>query len=304
MFEFNEFISTVQEGLGCETIVKIVHKNNGVNLHGISRVRPDSWKEPVIYLDGYYSQYKEGMSIEEIISDIQEVLRTTEVPNFAGLDCTDFEAMKGKVMFKVINREKNMEQLQEKPHIEFLDLAVVFYLFIGSDSAGRMTADISYAMMDTWKTDVPTLLELAMNNTKKLDFIRVVRLQDAIWEIAFAELELLAERREMLQEMEEGFPMLMLTSQSGIYGAAMMLYTEVLKDIADSVEMNLVVIPSSVHEVLMMPDVGYSMEDIKDTKKMVHTINTENVAVEDVLSDNIYLFKRSTGELEIAEVGE
>ena len=47
-----------------------------------------------------------------------------------------------------------------------------------------------------------------------------------------------------------------LSNRSGVNGAACLLYEDVLKNFADGVEKNLIILPSSIHEVLLLPDDG------------------------------------------------
>ena len=51
-------------------------------------------------------------------------------------------------------------------------------------------------------------------------------------------------------------PFYVFSNRSGINGAACILYEDVLKNFADGVEKNLIILPSSIHEVLLLPDDG------------------------------------------------
>ena len=74
-----------------------------------------------------------------------------------------------------------------------------------------------------------------------------------------------------------------------------MTYTGILRDLADKFDENLAVIPSSVHEVLVLPCA--SIDELGAITNMVKQVNVESVKPGDVLSDHAYFYDRSTGLL-------
>ena len=86
-----------------------------------------------------------------------------------------------------------------------------------------------------------------------------------------------------------------LTNRRGIYGASCMLYRDIIKDFADQEETDVIILPSSIHEVLLFPD--HLIFDHAFLCRTVQEINREDVSEEDVLSDRIYIFSRETGTI-------
>lgn len=86
-----------------------------------------------------------------------------------------------------------------------------------------------------------------------------------------------------------------LTNRRGIYGASCMLYRDIIKDFADQEGADVIILPSSIHEVLLFPD--HLMFDHAFLCRTVQEINQEDVPKEDVLSDRIYIFSRETGTI-------
>ena len=74
-----------------------------------------------------------------------------------------------------------------------------------------------------------------------------------------------------------------------------MLYRDIIKDFADQEEADVIILPSSIHEVLLFPD--HLMFDHAFLCRTVQEINREDVPEEDVLSDRIYIFSRETGTI-------
>ena len=87
--------------------------------------------------------------------------------------------------------------------------------------------------------------------------------------------------------------LVVITNASNTFGAASALYPDVLKDVADEVQDDLLILPSSVHEVLALPATG-KQDNVDDFKGMVMAINESVVKSEDRLSDSVYFFSRET----------
>ena len=150
MLSFEEFISKVQKEIGRETTIKSVSKNNNVKLHGISLVRDGVYLEPVIYLDNYFEQYQLGsISLDEVVSDIRNIWDTLAIPDAVKQDIQNFDKMKGKILFKLVNTERNRAYLENVPHVEFLDLSVVFHTSIISFSTTAVILPSSSCFIST-----------------------------------------------------------------------------------------------------------------------------------------------------------
>ncbi len=93
-------------------------------------------------------------------------------------------------------------------------------------------------------------------------------------------------------------PLYVLNNNSGVYGASAILYKDVLKNFADSLKKDLVIFPASIHEVLLVP--YEERMDTKSLKEMVSAINRQEVVESDVLSDNIYVYKRESNSVILA----
>ena len=82
-----------------------------------------------------------------------------------------------------------------------------------------------------------------------------------------------------------------LTNESKLNGAACILYENVLYDFAQKLGADLYILPSSVHEVILLPKL--SMFEKDELVNMVKEVNTEGVAADEVLSDHVYEYNRT-----------
>lgn len=164
-----------------------------------------------------------------------------------------------------------------------------------------MTILIHLDHMHKWNTSERGLLRLAAQNTPDLAPARIRNMTDILHDIARknageqydpAALDL------VLQDEAACEPLFVLTNETGIYGAVCILYRNVLKNFADKLGKDLIIIPSSVHEVLLLPldnEVSY-----KELNNMVVTINQSEVLPMDQLSNHVYRYERSTDRISIA----
>ena len=86
-----------------------------------------------------------------------------------------------------------------------------------------------------------------------------------------------------------------LTNKSRINGAAGIMYEGVLKKLADKLESDMYILPSSIHEVIILPK--STMFNKEELMAMVRDVNTEGVSKDEVLSYTVYEYDRNTEEL-------
>lgn len=114
--------------------------------------------------------------------------------------------------------------------------------------------------------------------------------------------ELDREVRNCFYEMESVYeddicPMYVATNSKKLNGACVMLYDGLLRDFARKVGRSFYIIPSSIHEVILIPDT-LDM-DIRYMKAMVKEVNGTEVALDEVLSDNVYRYDIDTDRIEM-----
>ncbi len=115
--------------------------------------------------------------------------------------------------------------------------------------------------------------------------------------------ELLVPMQKLLEEMtgldtqdEYSVPMYVLTNQEKTFGASALLYSKKIKYLAKIWQKDLLILPSSVHEVLILPDDGE--RDYDFYRQMVKEVNTTQVDPEEILSESLYRFNRKKEEIE------
>jgi len=286
----NNVVQHVSETLhkGQKVVLQPVIKNNGMVYDGLVIMDPVLNISPTIYLNPYYHRFLNGVSMDEIYKDIlRTYYKNLPTKDFDISSFRDFEKARQKIIFKLVNKEKNKELLEDVPYVEFLDLALVFVCIVNNFRKEYATILIHNQHVNLWGVDTETLYQIALKNTPTWQSYRFENLEDIIFN----------GNRELLSEFQE-FDMYLLTNKLKIHGATCMAYPRLLKRIADFLEDNLVIIPSSIHEVLIIPESftkdEYSMEDFK---QMILEANETTLTDDEVLADHAYLYERNTDSL-------
>ena len=305
MISFNQFVECMRKEMVKKFQGRLamkaekVKKNNGVAVASLLGKRVDNKEWLSVCLDSYYAAYKEGIDLEQLEADIYDLFNTFEKPDYPLKELEDFEKVNDNIFYKLVNYDKNLDMLKEVPHIPYLDLAIVFYVLVERNEKGQSTSVITHACRKQWRKGIETLYKRAKENTPRLFPASLCRMgkvmEDLIKESngnRYLDISL-----EDFMESEPSNPLFVLSNTCGVYGATTMLYQDMLKDFSEMMESDLVILPSSVHEMLLLP---YPIvHDMNEVKKTIAHINRTEVPVMDVLSDNVYLYDRKKNTISI-----
>lgn len=268
--------------------LKEVKKNNGVVMQGLLIYSESKNIVPTIYLDSFWEAYKNGQCFAAVLRGLLKLYRE-ETPkrdidmNF--FQC--FDRVKERICYRLIRQEGNEELLRESPHIDFLDLALCFYYAFDGGQAGEGTIRIKNSHAQRWGVKTVDLVRLAEQNTARLLRWQCISMEDMIKESP--EFDGLEGTEDV---MHDGFldynPMKILTNTKRVFGAVCMLYPGVLEKLSAKEQKSFYILPSSVHEVILLPETGIEVAD--ELREMISDVNRTFVAPEEVLSDNLYYY--------------
>lgn len=326
--EFQKFTEkikkAVQEYYGEEVTVVMnqVVKNNGVTLDGLTIMLKEKNVAPTIYLNSFYEQYKDGKTCSEIVGNIIKVYECSKIEENIDMDFfLKYEQVKPKIVYKLINYGKNKDLLKDVPHFKYLDLAIVFYCLIANDTFGNATILIRNSHCDIWKITAEKLYENAKQNTPRLLKYELKNMKEVMKELFSDNLkkeirhtnrqnkneeadfemgeewiaDVVAQMVKSSKGDSEDIPMYVLSNQSRIHGAACILYQDIMKNFADCLGKDIYILPSSVHEVILVP--AGKGESVKQFSDMVREVNETQVEEEEILSDCVYFYSRKNQEI-------
>ncbi len=279
--------------------VRKIRKNNGVLLHGVNFMNEATGVAPIVYVDKMYERFCNGESMESLANEVLAVVTEhkddiKELPD----GIMDFESVKGRIVPKLINAERNQELLFETPHALIGDLAVIFLIKMDSIENGECgkefgTVTINENLQKTWEVDTERIMSTAIGNISGAG-IRISSLASVINNILAGGLS---------GEEEADPSAYVLTMGNGTFGASGVLETETMLRFAEDVDSDLYVLPSSIHELILIPCSHYG-ENAEGLLNMVKEVNRTVVSDEDFLADNVYRFNREEKALSYALTGE
>lgn len=272
-----------------EVTVNEVSKNNGLTLKGLTVRRTDLRIAPTIYLEQFYEEYENGKSFSEIMKYLFHFFEEYSVMDIEMDFFTDYEKVKKRIIFKLVNRELNEELLKEVPYQIWNDLAIVFAVLLEIEGEGNGTILIRNEHLKMWSITNEELYLRALDNTPDLCGEYV------------ADLKQYVTTSEEPGEMD-GFGytpcMYVLSNKQKIFGATTILYSRTIETLAEKYKSNVLIIPSSIHEILLLPEVFQN--DYSYMKQTIREVNATQVTLEERLSDNLYYYDYESGDIKIA----
>lgn len=291
--EYKEFVEYIKmnagyiAGEGGNITINHVIKNNGCEMDGLVIMEKGKDIAPTIYLDSFYELYTNGENIKNIIRQIEVIYEQNK--NNVTFDVNilkHFDTIKDKIVYKVVNYRSNEKLLEQVPHKRILDLAVVFYCLLDNEYGRSATALIYNNNLKNWNVTIDDVYKAALKNTPDLPHSKISSMA-ALFEKCGVNVD--GEEVDLKDYVPSD--MYVLTNESKLNGAACILYENVLYDFAQKLGADLYILPSSVHEVILLPKL--SMFEKDELVNMVKEVNTEGVAADEVLSDHVYEYNRT-----------
>ena len=280
-------------GEGYEVEEALIGKNNGVQLDALVIRTSGMNIAPTLYLKSYFENYEDGETIQDGAMRLAEDFRRA-LPD-EGFDVSfyeDYDLVKEGLSYKLISTERNSELLKDVPHVPFLDLAIVFYYAFENRGLPDGTILIKNKHMEMWGVSTEQLMRDAGENAPK-SLPGVCRDMCSVLERIYP-----GKSGEIFPANEPMLPMYVLSNSRMVNGAAAMLYPDILHNLSESLKSDLYIIPSSVHEVIVLA--RNMAGDEKSLREMIHTVNETQLEPQDVLSDSLYFYDRKDEKISIA----
>lgn len=266
---------------------------------------------PGFNMQGFYDYVvSKNLSNEEILTEaaanfvkaFEHYTKDNKPKEFVSIS-EDVEESKKKIFLTLVNAEKNKTLLQNAPHVKILDLAII-YKYITHSINKENTDEVATMIItnklldDVLKISAEELQALAMKNSIRDLGIQISPLFDVIKDIIkkenapFSDAEIEAMRNDKND-------MFIITNEEHRYGAALAFFEQTLDHAANIFNDNLYILPSSIHEVIVIPT-QRAKAPIHVIREMVVEVNKQEVEIKDFLSDNVYYYDRNQKKLYIA----
>lgn len=188
-----------------------------------------------------------------------------------------------KIYFRLARKVKASRERQiiTEP---YLDMTLVYYLKVGLTDEEFLMMEIKSETMRKWEIDFAKLKEIALKNMLKNNEPEIIRFD-----------ELMPLYIDGGNELDKR--MYIITNKNRNFGATCLVYPGLLDSIYEKVGGDYYILPSSIHECIALK-VNDDL-DPKILRALVRKINYTEVKPEEVLSDNLYVYRRAAGCLSI-----
>lgn len=252
---------------------------NGIELQGIvignGNIRPN------IYVNDYLNWTDERL--QEAVNNVVYTYENsnTSVIQFNEEDIRNWDYVKNNLQLCL--QKKGHEYIVKR---DFLDLEQYVRVVVSIENDEKGSFKVFPNHLEMWNITEDILFNAAWDCTRptltERDMVHIVA------EMMHVDVE------EVLLHMGDMPTQIILGNKEGAHGAIAMCDTWTLSKIANNYESNLVILPSSIHEVIVIPDESMSLIAYD---RMVQEVNREQLAPEEVLSNHAYKFDRATMEI-------
>ncbi len=280
--------NAVEQYYGEDIVVKLhsVQKVNGVILQGITIGKKEQSIMPTIYLEQFYERYLDGMELYKVVCSFIEEYERAEVNQEFDIDFfTDYEKVKPYLGYKLLHYEMNRKLLESVPHKRYYDLVIVCYCSIMDERIGAGTILVKNEHLNMWNKIEDEVIKDAMANMQSIFPAEFMAMKEVLKEMYSDPAYLL----------EDIMPMYVLTNKQRMFGAASILYKGQMERIAQMLQDDFYILPSSIHEVIILAKKYGTDEEY--LSHMVQEINQEHLNREEVLSNHAYLYSRQIKKL-------
>lgn len=274
---------------------------------GLTVIRPGDARIPTINLTDLYRQYYENpkFRITDVLEQISQIIQK-EPERFDVSRLTQYEEAKKHLFMRVSNADKNVQVLEGVPFVEREDLAITFHIAVEETEAGRASAIVTNRMMETYGVTRNQLYKDALANSPVITPVKINNLGELLGRMTLdgmkemgASEEEIRDAKERMDEANQDNPLIVVTNETGIDGAAAVFYPGVMDQLGEEIKGDFFILPSSVHEIIVAPDDGRL--SYSELKEMVTEINETQVAPEDRLTDEVYHYDTRDHVFEKAE---
>ena len=297
----NEFVDALKErlyerGNEVEVTINTVEKMN--ESYEAITVRPEGSNVGVnMNLEVFAEAYESGVPFDEIVEQVSRKVEAHigDMPSFDVQMLMDYEQMKDKLCMEVVAADRNADLLAKIPHQEMEDMAVVYRFVVDSNEDGRATLLVTNDILDRMGVTPEQLHADALENAPELRPAVIKGMSEVMVDMMGDD----AHEMFGIEEFPQDEMMYVASVPDKISGAGVIAYQEFMDQAAERLGGDFFILPSSIHEVLLVKDDGNA--DFRDLKAMVEEVNATQVAPEEKLTDSVYHYDSKEHVFELAE---
>lgn len=296
-----EFAEDIKEKLsqrGYGEVMTSFHdiEKTNQNYEAISVVQAGSNIGVNFNIENAFGSYEHTGDYEGVLASATGVIAggLDQIPAVDVNALMNYEVMKEKLSVEVISAEANEELLAKVPHDRIEDLAVVYRFIMESNEDGRASILVNNDLIERMGVTHEQLRADALENSPEIRPVVIQGMNEVMKEMMGLEAYEMFGIPDDTEEM-----MFIATVPDKNSGAGVLAYQDFMDQAAEKIGGDFYVIPSSIHEILLVPDNGEVHAE--GLKEMVQEVNATEVSPEEKLSDNVYHYDSKEHIFELAE---
>ena len=188
---------------------------------------------------------------------------------------------------RLMREDEIKDYLDIFPYTKLADLFVAYMVKLPPLGKEIATVIIKNEYLEVWEKEIEDIHKKAVENISKAP-------------VSFRPLlDFVKDLTEETVVNEPDKDMYVLTNEEKTFGASELLNTKIMSKISEDFGCDCIIIPSSLHEVLILEDKDMDEKDYAAIRYMVKEVNSSCVEPRDRLSYNIYRYSRENGEISI-----
>lgn len=284
-------INNIQDTYKAE-VAEVVKMNDEI-LYGVQMKQDGENAAPTLYANHAYRAYEDGVFTVEAIAE-QFIQQAECVPMPGSLPTAEFDFSLPNIQDKLSVRLIGLERNQRfREHTPISDIGNGLGLIADVNYSDEYRTTVNYKILEMVGCNEDELFKAALHSAEKYDPAVFKSMTTALFGDGADNI-----LNKDCFEWDDDGGMYVLTTESGCFGASAMCYDGVLEKIGELFRVGFYILPSSVHEVIILPDTG--SHSAKDLRRMVHDANRSVVDDKDILSDEVYYYSYQWNELSIA----
>ena len=296
-----EFAEDIKEKLsqrGYGDVMTSFHdiEKTNQNYEAISVVQAGSNIGVNFNIENAFASYEHTGDYEGVLASATGVIvgGLDQIPAVDVNALMNYEVMKEKLSVEVISADANEELLAKVPHDRIEDLAVVYRFIMESNEDGRASILVNNDLIERMGVTHEQLRADALENSPEIRPVVIQGMNEVMKEMMGPEAYEMFGIPDDTEEM-----MFIATVPDKNSGAGVLAYQDFMDQAAEKIGGDFYVIPSSIHEILLVPDNGEVQAE--GLKEMVQEVNATEVSPEEKLSDNVYHYDSKEHIFELAE---
>ena len=249
---------------------------------------------PLLYVDQVYFDYQRGRVFSSIVEELLAVNEKRKERKQIQSYFVDFKKAKPYLCYQLVNRERHLAFLSDRPHEPFFNLEKLYGILTEEKRGWRMILDIRKCHLEKWGISEQELKQQAEENMPTLLPVQKRGIQE-LFCISPEQENACDAFLQSIHGEEPAERVWILSNSLHFYGASVFAYPNVWEEIAEQWDDHLVISPSSVHEVTVRP-----LKEGNELPACVMALRERNATRrrdEEFLGNHVYLYEKGTGHI-------